>query len=320
MWWYSANVVWAAAWYLSDHLSRPDRSSFWKSSSFLQSTNILVHWILCISSNFSRVLGATSTGDTTFAATVWATLMPFAIMIRIAIKFLTTTATYFLPEITLVYMFTTLKPWDKWSPSPPFQGVRHYMHIVSQVFVWPCMILEKKASISSLGCIDCLVQISQIHYLICGSFSLNQRSCLPTCQQWGYPWCIQRNQKTHQFHFPWSHWWPDWWWGVPRVTGTQDPKPVESGITMVPWLCFYPELLPPEPLWWCTPWAMRILLQNHLCSGCCWSGHSRIQCPKNKPQWTLGSPHWCLSHYPKQPNCSHHKSRPRLCSQVHCTN
>ena len=93
----------------------------WKSNFFLCSTVILICWIPCISSNVFRVLGFTFTGGTAFAATTWATLMPLVIVVEVAISFFTVTTTCLLPEITLVYVFTTLKPWGKWGPSPPFR-------------------------------------------------------------------------------------------------------------------------------------------------------------------------------------------------------
>ena len=108
--WYSTNKAQGTTWFLSDHLSRPDKSSCWKSSFFLCSTIILVHWIPCISSNFSRVFGVSFPGGTTLAATTWVTLTPLAIVIKVTIRFFTATTTHLLPEITLVYMFTTLKP------------------------------------------------------------------------------------------------------------------------------------------------------------------------------------------------------------------
>ena len=83
-----------------------------------------------------------------------------------------------------------------------------------------------------------------------------------------------------------------------------------------PDLCHSLKLILPEPLWWCNPRVGKILLQIHLYPGCHLPGHSRDQHLKNKPQWTLGSPHWWLSHYPKEPNCSHYQSWPGLCSQV----
>ena len=83
---YSANRTWAAAWFLSDHPCRLDKSSYWKSTSLLHSTDILVHWILHISSSFSKVPGATSTLDTTFTVTTWMTLIPLVIVIGVAVR------------------------------------------------------------------------------------------------------------------------------------------------------------------------------------------------------------------------------------------
>ena len=59
-------------------------------------------------SNSSRVLGVNFTGDTTFVATTWATLMPLVMVIGMAIRVFTLTATHLLPAVTLVYVFTTL--------------------------------------------------------------------------------------------------------------------------------------------------------------------------------------------------------------------
>ena len=59
---HSANRAWAAIWLLSDHLSRPDKSSCWKRNFLLCSTVILFCWIHCISSNFSRVFEVSFTG------------------------------------------------------------------------------------------------------------------------------------------------------------------------------------------------------------------------------------------------------------------
>ena len=91
--WYSASRTWVAAWFLSDHLSRPDKSSCWKSISFLHSTNSFVCWIPWLLSSFSNVLGATSTWGTPFVATTWVTLTPVAMVIRMAVRFFTMTAT-----------------------------------------------------------------------------------------------------------------------------------------------------------------------------------------------------------------------------------
>ena len=93
---YSANKAWVATWFAYDHPFRPDKSSCWRSTSFLLSIDILVHWIPCVSSRTSKNLGANFTGGTTFAATTWVTLMPFVIVIRTAMRFFTTTSSLLL--------------------------------------------------------------------------------------------------------------------------------------------------------------------------------------------------------------------------------
>ena len=78
--------------------------------------------------------------------------MSLAIVIRNAVRFFTATATCLLPEITLVYVFTTLKLWGKWGPSPPFRDwvITCMLFPKSMVFVQSCIILDEKASTSSL--------------------------------------------------------------------------------------------------------------------------------------------------------------------------
>ena len=129
--WYSANRTQASAWFLTDHLSRPDKSSCWKSSFFLCWTIILVCWIPCISSNFPRNVGGYFHGGMAFATTTWVTLMPLAIVIGTGIRFFTTTATHLLPEITGVLVQHTQTTRQVRSITP-FQGLSLYMHVVSQ--------------------------------------------------------------------------------------------------------------------------------------------------------------------------------------------
>ena len=81
------------------HPSRLHKSSCWKSTSLLLSTDILVCWIPCTSSSSSKVMGTTSTWGTAFTDIIWATLMPLKIVIKTAIRFFTTTATHLLLEI-----------------------------------------------------------------------------------------------------------------------------------------------------------------------------------------------------------------------------
>ena len=59
MLWYSVSRACAVAQFLVDHASRPEKSSCWKSASFLCSTVILTLWIPCISSSFPNIPGET---------------------------------------------------------------------------------------------------------------------------------------------------------------------------------------------------------------------------------------------------------------------
>ena len=100
--WYSASRNLLATWFLSDHPSRPAKSSCWKSISFLHLTDILIHWIPWISSSFSNVPRTASTWGTAFLATTWVTFMALAMVIRVAVRFFTTTATHLLLVVILV--------------------------------------------------------------------------------------------------------------------------------------------------------------------------------------------------------------------------
>ena len=217
--WYSANRAWTATWFLSDHLSRPDKSSCWKNNSFLYSTVILVHWIPCVLSNFSRVSGVTSTGGTTFATTTWVTLTPLAIEIVAAIKFFTT-------------------PCNSHAPRNHFGVPVHYTQAIRQV-----------GSITPLSGIESLhaccfpgAEFSFSHVL----FWMKKCPCLPSLSHWPpssswldpqfglsqFPselkvlftdklttglYVIHSGKlATHQFHFPLSYWWSNWWWVSPE--------------------------------------------------------------------------------------------------------
>ena len=235
--WYSTKRAWAATWFLSDHLYRPDKSSCWRSNFFLWSTVILVHWIPCISSNFSRVLGVTSIRGTAFTATTWVTLTPLVIMIWVAIRFFTTITTCLLPEITLVYVFTTLKSWGKWVPSPPF---RHWVITCilfprSSVSVWLYIIFNKKASTSSFFVVLTTLFKSVGSTIWFGTVSLWIES--PAHQQAHYWAILDPFRETNNLSISLSMITLMIWLmvGVPRVTGTQDPKPVDSSMTRTTW-------------------------------------------------------------------------------------
>ena len=138
-------------WFSLDHPSRPDRSSCWKSTSLLCSTDILVCWIPCISSSFFKVLGTTSTWSTVFTATTWVTLMPLGGSYWKSCQVFNYYCNLLAPVVTLLSVFTTLKLWGKWGPLSPSRDciITCMLFPWSMVFVWLCMLLNEKVSISS---------------------------------------------------------------------------------------------------------------------------------------------------------------------------
>ena len=159
--WYSVNKAQTATQFLSDPLSRLDKSSCWKSTLFLCSTTLLVCWIPCISSNFSRVLGVTFTGGTAFAATTWATLMSLVIVIEVAVRFS-------LPlQLACSQKFSVCVHYAQAvrqvGSITPFQGLSHYIHVASQeqgFHLAICYLGWKSTHFSLLCCFDHLIQVS----------------------------------------------------------------------------------------------------------------------------------------------------------------
>ena len=235
MLWYSTNRAQVATWFLSDHLSRPDKLSYWKSNFFLCSTVILVCWISCILSNFSRVLGVSFTGGTTFTATTWVTLMPLVMVIETAVRFFTTTTIHLLPEITLCVHHT--QAMRQVGSITPFQGLNHYMHIVSQeqsfhlamyYFRW------KSIHFFLLGWFDHLLQVGWIHSLVCDHLLLNQSSA---CWQANNGAILDPFRETNSSLISLSliTLMMQLMVGVSKVTGTWDLNQVESGMTRATW-------------------------------------------------------------------------------------
>ena len=193
--WYSTIRVQAAAWFPSDHPFKPDRSSCWKRVSFLHSTDILICWLTWILSSLSRVLGINFTGGTTFVSTTWVTLMPLVMVIGTVIRFFTTTARHLLPVVTLVYVFTTHSPQGKWGSLPPL-SLSHYMHATSQEQGFHLAMYylgQKSIYLSSLCCLDCLIQIGGITCWRSSSIAFDRKLSSMIWQQPGYPQSIQRS-------------------------------------------------------------------------------------------------------------------------------
>ena len=67
--WYSASRACVVTQLLADYHSRPDKSSCWKGTSFLCSTNIPACWIPYILSSFSNIRGDITTCGIAYSAT-----------------------------------------------------------------------------------------------------------------------------------------------------------------------------------------------------------------------------------------------------------
>ena len=162
--------------------------------------------------------------------------MPLVIVIRMATKLFTTNTTHLLPEITLVYMLTTLRLWGKWGPSPPFRAwvITCMLFLRSMAFIQLCIMLDEKASI--------------FYFFVTLTASFKSI--------WSTVWCVAASPLIKSS----AHWHANNWpilnpfreadnslislslitmmiWlmvGVPRVTSTRDPK-WQSGTTRATW-------------------------------------------------------------------------------------
>ena len=243
MLWYSGNRAWAAVQFLSDHLSRPDKSSCWKSNFFLCSTIILVHWIPCISSNFSKVSAVTFTWEHHICSNYLGHFNTPSCNSDQGgtIRFFTTTTTGLLPEVPLVYMFTMLKPWGKMGiHNSLFRDwvitcmlfPRRRVFMFSHVLFWTkkCPLLP-----SWLFWPPHLSQAGSTVLFATVPFS-NQKSCSLTSQQSGYP-CdpFRETQQLASISISLIMLMIQLMVGIPRVTCTQDLNPVESSTTRATW-------------------------------------------------------------------------------------
>ena len=130
--------------------------------------------------------------------------MPLVMVIGAAIGFFITAATCLLPEITLVLVFTTLKLCGKWGPSP-LTGTEslHGYCFTEAGFLFGCVLfwMQKHLSNAHQHANNWAI-LDPFKETINSSISLSLITLM-----------IQLMV------------------GVPRVTGTQDPKPVESSMT-----------------------------------------------------------------------------------------
>ena len=234
--WYSVCRTWADVQFTPGHPSSPDKSSCWRNTSFLHSIDIWVHQIPCILSSFSNVSGITSMGGTLFATTTLAILMPLLIVIGAAVWFFITVATCLPPVVISVKVFTTLKPWSK-QGSLPFSGacVITYMLLPSKtVFVWPCMILDETASTSCFIVSTALFKSVESGIGLLVALLLRESFTWCPANRWDIldPFSETDNSSillslmTFMIQLM---------VGVPRMTGTLDPKVAKSGMTRATW-------------------------------------------------------------------------------------
>ena len=223
------------------------KSSCWKSTSLLHSTNILVCWIPCISSSFSKVPAMTFTWGTVFAATTWATLMLLVIVIGAAIRFFHHDCTSITPSSLFgvgIYDTQTLR---QAGSITPLHGLHHYIHVLlrSMVFIWLCTILDKKnICLFPLYHSDILVQVSWIHGLVCSFFASNGKFCLMACQEVGYCWPIQGSQQLIYFTI-FDHIDDSIEWNrsrTPRSISAGLCQPLKSPVVLVVWYSYLCEL------------------------------------------------------------------------------
>ena len=165
--------------------------------------------------------------------------MPLKIVIRMTITFFTTTATHLLLKVTLVYMFTTHKPWGKWGPSLPFRDwvITCMLFPRSIVSVQPCMILDEKAIISSFFVIltASFKSVRSTVWLAAASLWI-ESSAHWQANNWAIlnPFMKVTSSLMSFFLIMLMLWLMV---SVPRVTSTQDPRKVEveSGMMRATW-------------------------------------------------------------------------------------
>ena len=202
MLWYSASRAQTAAWSWSDLPSRQDKSRCWKSTSFLHSTDILVCWIPCISSSFSKVPGTTSTGGTCICNYYSCDHHAFDYGDQRGSQVLHHNCNSLTPSHHLSVGIHDTQAMRQAGSITPFQGLCHYMHVATQkhgLCSGMYNLGQKSIYFVPLYCFDSFIQVSQIHGLICSHFTSNGKFCSTACQQAGYPWPIQGSQQLIYF-------------------------------------------------------------------------------------------------------------------------
>ena len=132
--------------------------------------------------------------------------MPLAIVIGMTIRVFTTTATSLAPRNHIQCTCSLHSSHEASGVHHPLSGIEslHACCFPGAGFLFGHVLsLDEKASTSCLFAhFDHLIQVGQIHCLVCSSFPLNGKSCLSlTSQQSGYPQSMQGNWQFINFTF-----------------------------------------------------------------------------------------------------------------------
>ena len=245
--------------------------------------------------------------------------MPLAIVIGAAIRFFTTTMTHLLPETTLVYMFTTLKPGAS-GAHHPLSGIES-LHVCcfpgarfsfGHVFFWtkkhplfpPWLFLSPRS----------IWLDSQLGLQPSSSESKVLLTNMPTI---GLSLIHSRKPITHWFHFPWSCWCFNWWWVYPEqlVLGTQ----IHWSLVWLGYLILVvaPNSFHLSPYDYITQGPGEYSFESIYTQGTIRqvAQGTNIQRMNIYKLWGCSIDGWTTIQ--KEPNCPHHQSRPWLCSMVH---
>ena len=219
-------------------------------------------------------------------------------VVRAAVRFFTTTATHLLPSSHLSIGIHDTQAVRQAGSITLFQGLHHHLHVATQKYGL-CLAMydlgQKSLYYLFLYHFDSLIQVGQIHSLVCSHFTSSGKFCLTACDTIGLNTLLRHSRKptTHLFSSLWSHLLFDCWSVCPEKPALM----IQRQLNLV-WLgqldlqCNLSPLVP-EPLWYHSPRVRRIILQNHLYPLCCQPSHSMDWHPRIEPQWTLGSLHWC---------------------------
>ena len=188
----------------------------------------------------------------------------------------------------------TLRPWGKWEPFLSSRACIITCMLLprNMALVWPCMIFEEKASISSFLVILTALSMSVGSLMWFAVVSLLMESSAQwQVNRWDIlnPF-IETGNSSILLSLIMSMIW--FIGSVPKMSSTWEAKSVGSGMTRVTWSSSYPTPLPLEPLWKSNPRVWRIVCWSHSCSKYHRPGHSTEQHRRNRPHQTLGSLHW----------------------------